>query len=100
MEVGTASYACYVLYDRETGQGLTKLSTAPFFHKIVEIEPVPFKGDLYCTGDEYKKVAGDGLGLGEARKIATALDLDDLREKQGTMNSLGLKWTSAVFSEF
>ena len=46
------------------------------------------------------KVSGDGLGLGEARKIATALDLDDLTEKQGTMNSLGLKWTLAVFSEF
>ena len=43
---------------------------------------------------------GDGLGLGEARKIATVLDLDDLTEKQGTMNSLGLKWTLAVFSEF
>ena len=42
-------------------------------------------------------MAGDGLGLGEARKIATALDLDDLTEKQGTMNSLGLKWTLAVF---
>ena len=45
-------------------------------------------------------MAGDGLGLGEARKIATALDLDDLTEKQGTMNSLGLKWALAVFSEF
>ena len=45
-------------------------------------------------------MAGDGLGLGEARKIATALDLDDLTEKQGTMNSLGLKWALAVFSAF
>ena len=45
-------------------------------------------------------MAGDGLGLGEARKIATALDLDDLTEKQGTMNSLGFNWTLAVFSEF
>lgn len=45
-------------------------------------------------------MAGDGLGLREARKIATALDLDDLTEKQATMNSLGLKWTLAVFSEF
>ena len=38
--------------------------------------------------------------LGRQEKIATALDLDDLTEKQGTMNSLGLKWTLAVFSEF
>ena len=45
-------------------------------------------------------MAGDGLGLGEVRKIATALDLDDLTEKQGTMNSLGLKWALAVFSAF
>ena len=58
MEVGTASYDCYALYDRETGQGLTRLSTASFFNKIVGIEPVPFKGDLYCTGDEYKNFLG------------------------------------------
>ena len=58
MEVGTASYACYALYNRDTGQGLTRLSTAPFFHKIVGIEPVPFKGDLYCIGDEYKNFLG------------------------------------------
>ena len=37
------------------------------------------------------------MGLGEARKIEAALDLDDLTEKQGTMNSLGLKWTLVVF---
>ena len=35
------------------------------------------------------------MGLGEGRKIETALDLDDLTE-----NSLGLKWTLVVFSEF
>ena len=58
MEVGTASYVCYALYDTETGQGLTRLSTASFFHKIVGIEPLPFKGDLYCTGDEYKNLLG------------------------------------------
>ena len=58
VEVGTASYACYALYNRDTGQGLTRLSTAPFFHKIVGIVPVPFKGDLYCTGDEYKNFLG------------------------------------------
>ena len=58
VEVGTASYACYALYDRETGQGLTRLSTASFFNKIVGIEPVPFKGDLYCTEDEYKNFLG------------------------------------------
>ena len=58
MEVGTASYVCYALYHTETGQGLTRLSTASFFHKIVGIEPLPFKGDLYCTGDEYKNLFG------------------------------------------
>ena len=102
MEVGTASYACYALYDRETGQGLTRLSTASFFNKIVGIEPVPFKGDLYCTEDEYKNFLGGRgwFGTWGGKKNSDSARSRRSYGKTGTMNSLGLKWTLAVFSEF